>query len=228
MPLLIDRIIEILGRHEERLTTEGIVRLLREEPAWDFGSGDPVRAVTNALLDETHTTTPRITRFLDRYTLRQARRIRVGAAREPEPATEVAPAPPPSPTAELTGEGPRLLLDLLQGPRLAEHLDGRTVAALTRSRCVTERGGWVQATKGGRAAVLRQLQAQARASKGRGSLVFAALADLVDAIPAGSEIPVGGVPCAAADVLLALYDAALATERRPSAEGGGAQSSSKE
>jgi hypothetical protein len=227
MPLLIDRIIEILGRHEERLTTEAIVRLLREEPAWDFGSADPVRAVANALLDETHTTTPRITRFLDRYTLRQTpRRIRVGAA--PEAAAEPAPAPPPSPTAELTGEGPRLLLDLLQGPRLAEHLDGRTVAALTRSRCVVARGGWVQATKGGRAAVLRQLQAQARASKGRGSLVFAALADLVDAIPAGSEIPVRDVPCAAADVLLALYDAALATDRRPTAEGAGAQSTSRE
>ncbi|HYW07197.1 MAG TPA: hypothetical protein VE913_09590 [Longimicrobium sp.] len=226
MPQLIDRIIEILGRHEERLTTEAIVRLLREEPAWDFGSADPPRAVANALLDETHTTTPRITRFLDRYTLRQApRRIRVGAA--PEPVVEATPAPPPSPTAELTGEGPRLLLDLLQGPRLAEHLDGRTVAALTRSRCVVERGGWVQATKGGRAAVLRQLQSQARASKGRGSLVFAALADLVDAIPAGSEIPVGGVPCAAADVLLALYDAALATERRPQADGARAQSASR-
>ena len=213
MPQLIDRIVEILGRREGRLTIEEIARVLQEEGAWHFGGANPVPTVANALLEENHTATPRIIRFMDRYTLR--RRVRVAAAEpsRPAPAPEPAAAPAPAPP-ELTGEGPRLLLDLLQGPRLADNLDGRTVAALARNRCVTVRGGWVTATESARGAMRRHLHGLARASTGRGSALFSAIADVVDAIPPGSEIPVKGVPTAAADVLLALYDAALATQRR--------------
>lgn len=215
MPQLIDRIVEILGRREGRLTIEEIARVLQEEGAWHFGGANPVPAVANALLEENHTASPRIIRFLDRYTLR--RRVRVAAPEpsRPEPAPEPAAAPAPP---ELTGEGPRLLLDLLQGPRLADNLDGRTVAALARNRCVTVRDGWVTATESARGAMRRHLHGLARASTGRGSALFSAIADVVDAIPPGSEIPVKGVPTAAADVLLALYDAALATQRRSFAE----------
>jgi hypothetical protein len=60
----------------------------------------------------------------------------------------------------------------------------------------------------------QHLLALGRSSRGRATALFPAIAGLVDSIPAGSEIPLAGGPTAAADVLIALYDAAMAAERR--------------
>lgn len=129
------------------------------------------------------------------------------------------PGCPDGPTRhELTGESPRLLLDLLQGPRLIDHLDGRTVAALVRNECAAVRNQWVSATPAARGVMRQHLLSLSRASSGRGSALFPAIAELVDSIPAESEIPLESGSVAAADLLIALYDAAVATKRRRSVD----------
>ena len=227
MTLLIDRIIDILGRHGGRPTAEDLARLLRERDAWDFAGADPVASVQSALTTEREAAEPRVVRFFDAYSLRgPARRHRGESRPEPEPAAH-APAPRRDPEPdpadasarqELTGEGPRLLLDLLQGPRLVDHLDGRTVAALVRNDCAIVQNRWVSATPAARAVMRRHLLALGRSSRGRAAALFPAISGLVDSIPAGSEIPLASGPTAAADVLIALYDAALATDRRTPAD----------
>jgi hypothetical protein len=60
----------------------------------------------------------------------------------------------------------------------------------------------------------RHLLALGRSSRGGAAALFPAIAGLVDSIPAGSEIHLESDPAAAADVLIGLYHAALATDRR--------------
>ena len=66
MPQLIDRIVEILGQREGRLTIEEIARALQEEVAWHFGGANTVPAVANEVLEENHTASPRIISFVYR------------------------------------------------------------------------------------------------------------------------------------------------------------------
>ncbi len=181
-------------------------------------------SVETALASERNASEPRVIRFLDTYSLPGARqRFRSGNRVEPQ---RSATAPPSAPGSrrdegpdlparhELTGESPRLLLDLLQGPRLVDHLDGRTVAALVRNDCAAVRNQWVFATPAARTVMRQHLLSLARASPGRAAALFPAIAELVDSIPGGSEIPLGSGPAAAADILIALYDAALAAGQR--------------
>lgn len=227
MTQLIDRIVDLLSRHGGRPTAEDIARLLLEGDAWDFGGADPVTSVEAALAGERNASEPRVVRFLDAYALRGTRRrFRSGNRVEPQRST---PAPPSAPGAgrgdvagsperhELTGESPRLLLDLLQGPRLVDHLDGRTVAALVRNDCAAVRNQWVSATPAARTVMRQHLLSLAGASRGRAAALFPAIADLVDSIPPESEIPLQSGAVAAADLLIALYDASLAAERRHAA-----------
>lgn len=220
---VIEAIVEILGEAEVRLTSTEIVQILREQRAWDFGSAEPVYVVDTALIKEKHTSNPRIIQFMGRYTLRRAARnlqlpvpiiVDEPAPRLIPPTQPAAAAPPVhAPTPELTGESPRLLLDLLHGARLVDHLDGRTVAAVVRSGCAELKSDWLAATESARPVVRSHLHAQARASGGRRRIVFTALAELVDALPAGAELSVRNIPAAAVDVLLAIYDTALVMDR---------------
>lgn len=229
MDSLIKRIIGILGDAEGRLTTDEIAEVLRGE-SWDFGSSDPVYAVNTALLSEKHTPAPRVIQFMGRYTLRRSARSvlldvplfadPVGrVVEEPAPTLNTAredplPTPEAIPEHDLSGGTAHLLLDLLQGPRHVDHIDGRTVAALVRRNLAAVDGDWVYATPPARRAIRHHLRGLARTSSGRGSRVFSALADLVDGLPQGSEITIRDVPAAAADVLLAIYEVALAADRR--------------
>jgi len=216
MTQLIDRIMDILGRHGGRPTAEELARILQEREGWDFAGADPLASVQSALAAERQAAEPRVVRLFDTYSPR--RRLHGEGRTEPQPPArgpEPDPAAPDASTRhELTGEGPRLLLDLLQGPRLADHLDGRTVAALVRSDCAIVQNRWVSATPGARAVMRRHLLALGRSSRGRAAALFPALSGLVDSIPPGSEIHLEPGPAAAADVLIALYDAALAAGLR--------------
>lgn len=223
MTQLIDRIVNVLGRHGGRPTAEHIARLLQQGDAWDFEGADPVESVQSALDAECEAAESRVVRFFDAYALRATRRRfgsedrHSGIAATPALRRDGATAsadPDPGARAELTGESPRLLLDLLQGSRLIDHLDGRTVAALVRNDCAIVQDRWVSATADARAVMRRHLLALGRSSRGRAAALFSAIAELVDSIPGGSEIELDAGPVAAADVLIGLYDAALATARR--------------
>lgn len=228
MTQLIDRVVDLLNRYGGRPTAEAIARRLLETGSWNFDGADPVRSVEAALAAEGHASEPRVIRFLDAYALRGhagASGARIRGTPSTSPPADGAPPGRGSPDEnpawrrsrarhELTGEGPRLLLDLLQGPRLADHLDSRTVAALVRNDCAVVQNRWVSATAGARAVMRRHLITLGHSSRGRAAALFPAIAELVDCIPAESEIPLESGSVAAADLLIALYDAAMATRRR--------------
>ena len=86
--------------------------------------------------------------------------------------------------------------------------------ALVRNRCAEVRGDWIYSSDIARAIVRNHLRDLADTSRGRGRILFTALAELLDAIPQDSEIMIRDYPAAAADVLLAVYDIALRAERR--------------
>lgn len=232
MTQLIDCIVDLLSRHGGRPTAGDIARLLLDKGSWDFGGADPVAGVESALAAERASSDPRVVRFFDAYALRgprrrfqsedQAAQKRITAAGSPSGSGSGDDDEAPDPARrgspvrhELTGEAPRLLLDLLQGPRLIDHLDGRTVAALVRNDYATVQNQWVSPTPAARSVMRQHLLSLGRSSGGRAAALFPAIAELVISIPPESEIELRSGSVAAADLLIALYDAAVATGRRP-------------